>query len=837
MDRIETVVRPAIRFDDVSVRFGGNTVVDRVSIDVRPGKVHAIVGQNGAGKSTLMKALVGVNPLASGTIVVDGEPAQIAGPDDARRRGVEIVYQDQSLADELSVLENMILGRETTRFWGMLHARVMRAEATASLERMGVAVDLDALVSELTASQRVQMSVAAAMLSRPKVLILDEPTAALSSPEADGVLSAIRRATAAGVAVLYISHRLGEITRVADDISILRDGKLIYSGELGTMTTPQMISQMVGQEVGELYPRVARELGEVRISVHDLHAPPLVHGVTFRAREGEIVGLAGLVGSGAKEILHSIYGVNRVTAGSVQTDGRKRSTTPYVSVRRGYGFVPEERRLDAVFPALEVRKNMTAAVVGRRERWGVLNERKERAEVARAIGDLGVMPSDSDAAMKNLSGGNQQKAIIGRWMLADSECLLVDEPTAGVDVAAKAKIYEELGRVAATGKTVIMASSDFEELLGVSDRVLVVRDGAIVDEVLPGEVTVEALTALAATPSTDHERSREKHNAEVSTAIARLFERTRRFVIPAVMVAVLLALGLGAPTLVSVESGLDIVRQAGAPALLAAALAVALGVGAFDVSIGAVALAASTASAIVVSATGSTILGVIAGVSIGIVAGCVNGVLVSVLKVAGFVATLGTMFLLVGVTLGLNGGLPIPIPSGSNFLYLGQGFVGYVPVVAVIAAVVLIALELYWRRTRAGLRLRAYGNNVDAATMRGVHPRKTLILALGLSGTMSGLAGVLIASYGSGSTARDGSLDLLVTALAAAFLGSAMTRDFLFDPLTAGIASVFVTAVGAGLIANGVSDQWLDGVQGALLLISVVLAVVRIRRLGQVAIF
>lgn len=827
------------------VRFGTTTVLHGVDLELAPGQVHAVVGQNGAGKSTLVKALMGVNALAEGHIEVDGEKVSLDGPHDARRLGLEIVYQDQPLAPQLDVVENMFLGREILRAGVMLDRASMRRTAQQALDRVGASVSVAELVGNLTPTQRVQVSIAAALAAEPRVLVLDEPTAALGAAEAAPVFELVRLAAAQGVAVLYISHRLGEITSLADQITVLRDGRLVHTGTAVDLTTDQMISWMVGRDLEALFPDVEHSPRDVLLSVRRLRSGTLVDGMDLEIRGGEIVGLAGLVGSGASETLLALFGDGRAT-GEVTVAGRfNRPRTPMRAVNRGFAYIPEERRTEALFPGLSLRDNLTAASLRLHSKASVLSTRAERQTADRLIAKLGIVASSPEQDVATLSGGNQQKAVVGRWLARGGRIYLVDEPTAGVDVGAKVEIYRELGELAASGAAILVVSSDFEELIGLCDRILVVRDGRVVRDHAKGTIGVDQLTAEAAGTNagereyvagrSDQDRRSERKGDANSVRSGRPW--LRQSALTVAMVLTIVALAIGSPGFGTVTSVLDVIRQAGISALLAAALAVALGGGAFDLSVGAIALLTSTATAgLVVNGT-QPVVALLAGVLLGASIGLVNGGITVGLRVPAFVATLGMLFLVVGATLGINKGLPIAIPRGSAYLMFGRGYMGWLPIVAVIAAFTIVLLAFMWRRTRLGLRLRAVGNDAHTASMRGVNDRRTKLIALTISGATSGLAGALLSSYGGGATARDGSMDLLVTALAAAFLGSAMTRSFLFDPATAAIGALFVTAVGAGLISNGLSDQWLPGVQGVVLLLAVLLAVVRRRALGQVAVF
>jgi ribose transport system ATP-binding protein len=821
------------------VRFGPTTVLHGVDLELRAGEVHALVGQNGAGKSTLVKALMGVNPLAAGHVEVAGSRVDLSGPEDARRLGLEIVYQDQPLAPRLTVADNMFLGRERVHAGVVLDRAGMNRRARQVLQRVGADCGPDDVVGDLTPTQRVQVSIAAALAAEPRVLVLDEPTAALGAAESASVFDLIRAARTDGVAVLYISHRLHEITSLADRVTVLRDGRRTSVAPAAGLSTQDIISAMVGRDLEALFPDVPHSPGEPVLEVRHLSSGELVRDMDLSVRAGEIVGLAGLVGSGASETLLALFG-DRRAGGEVRLAGAAVSPSgPRAAVRHGIALVPEERRTEALFPGLSVATNLTASSLEAHARGGVLSRQHERRTAEDLVERLGIVPRSPAQDVATLSGGNQQKVVVGRWLARGGQLYLVDEPTAGVDVAAKAEIYRHLGELAAGGAAVLVVSSDFEELIGLCDRILVVRDGVVVEEIGRGEVDEEGLTARAAGAGTTDDSAPDRapdSTADAPPPPARRPAWLRQAGVAVAMLAVVAALVAGSPGFLLSSGFWDVLRQAGTPMLLATALAVALGSGAFDLSIGAVAQLTATLSAVLVVAGVPTPLVLVAGIAAGAVIGAVNGGVTVLLRVPSFVATLGMLFLLVGIALGINGGLAVPAETRS-FLLLGQGFVGPVPAIVITAVVVIAVVALGWRYTSVGLRLRAIGDDERTTRLRGVRTGWGTVTALVLSGALSGLAGVLLASYSSGATARDVSLELLVTALAAAFLGSALTRTFLFDPATAAAGSLFVTATGAGLIANGLSDEWLGGVQGVVLLLAVLVAVARKRALGQVVIF
>lgn len=830
---------PSIALRDGVVRFGATTVLHGVDLELHPGTIHALVGQNGAGKTTLVKALIGVNELSGGSIEVDGSRRTWSGPQDARAAGLEIVYQDQPLIPHFTVLDNMFLGRESTK-GPLLDRSEMRRTAEEVLREIDADCEPDELVEDLTRTQRVQVSIAAALAANPSVLILDEPTAALGGEESQPVFRLIRAAARRGVAILYISHRLAEITSLADHVTVLRDGRVVLSTGASGLATEAMVTAMVGSDLDALFPDRDRVPGEVLLEIEGLRSEPLVHDVSFTVRAGEIVGLAGLVGSGAAESVAALFG-DRTVSGQVKLKGQSaESRNSRQAAAKGFALVPPERRTEAVFAGVSLRDNITAASLEKHSRVGVVNRSAERSTAQRVVDQLGVVAEGLSQDFATLSGGNQQKAIVGRWLERGADVFLVSEPTAGVDVAARIEIYRQLGVLAENGSAVVVSSTDFEELVGLCDRILIVRDGRVTGEVAAHETDVERLTTLTAAQSVGQPISNDEPEPRAAEGPSRRRGRARlrQISVPLAMLAVLAVLAAGAPSLLSAGSLVGILNQAATPALLAAALAVALGSGSFDLSIGATAHFSANLSAAAVIMGWPPLGALILGVAAGTVVGVINGAIAGVLRVPSFVATLGMLFLLVGLTLGLNGGLVTSIPRTSNYLLFGQGWIlRFAPVLVVWTLITVAILTVLWRRTRMGMRLRAVGDDASVAALRGVQVRKTTLLGLVMSGTLSGMAGALMASYSSGANANDVSLSLLVSALAAAFLGLSMTRGLLFDPATAVIGALFVTAVGVGLIANGLPDQLLTGVQGLALLFAVLVAVARRRQLGQVAIF
>jgi ABC-type sugar transport system ATPase subunit len=494
-----------LEFHNVSKRFGGVHALQDVSFEVRRGSVHAIVGENGAGKSTLMKIVAGVQPPDSGHIMLDGERVLISSPRRARELGIALVPQEPALCPNLSVEDNLNLGHEPQRF-GLLRRGEMRSRAEAALKRAALDVSPDVLVESLSSAQRHLLQIARALAENARVLILDEPTAALSEGEAAHLFERLRALQNEGVTILYISHRLPEIFSLCDAISVLRDGRHVATQNTEELDTTTVVKQMVGRELEketEDAPLPAPP-GERRVllRVQNLSRAGAFEGVSFEVGAGEIVALAGLVGSGRSEIARCIFGLDKPTSGAMQwLDQTFAPYSPRDAIRAGIALVPEDRRGQGLVMQLSVRENLSlpalASNLAELAAAGVVRGGAERSAVNQRIGDLSIKTAGSEAGVETLSGGNQQKVVVGKWLTVGPQLFIVDEPTQGVDVGAKAQVHRLLRELAAQGRGVLVISSDLPEVLHLAHRILVMRQGQLAGE-LPRGASAEEVMHLAA---------------------------------------------------------------------------------------------------------------------------------------------------------------------------------------------------------------------------------------------------------------------------------------------------------------------------------------------------
>jgi ribose transport system ATP-binding protein len=489
---------PLLRMTGVRKRFPGVVALDGVDLELRSGEVHVLLGENGAGKSTLMKILSGAQSRDEGEILVDGRPATIDSPKAARELGISIIYQELTLVPQLSAPANIFLGKELTTPLGLLDHSAMKEEARKLLAGLGVSVDLDLPVGSLGIAEQQMIEVAKALSEKARILVMDEPTSALTNAEIEQLFAAIARLLERGVGIIYISHRMNEVERIGHRVSVLRDGKRIGTYKTGETAIDELIRLMVGRPVGDHFPRRASEPGEEVLAVSGLSRKGVLHDISFRLRRGEILGIAGLLGAGRTELARSLFGADRSDAGTVTVKGKIAFVrSPAHGIAAGIGLLPEDRKTQGLVLALSVRENVALASAERLSRNGFIDAAAESELSKKYVEELRIKTPGIDQIAGALSGGNQQKIVLGKWLATGVDVLVMDEPTRGIDVAAKVEIYELMNRLTASGAAVIMISSELPEVLGMSDRIVVMRGGRIGAEFTAATATQERLLGAA----------------------------------------------------------------------------------------------------------------------------------------------------------------------------------------------------------------------------------------------------------------------------------------------------------------------------------------------------
>ena len=495
---MSTEAAPLLRIRGAWKSFPGVQAVRDVDFDVVPGEVHALVGQNGAGKSTLIKLYAGVERPDEGTIEIAGEEVHLHNADDATRRGLAFIHQELNVVPNFSAIENITLGLKMPTLAGVLvNWRQVRKRVRAVADRLSFDFDVGQPVKELSQAQKQLVAVGRALLLDARVVTMDEPTAALADAEVERLYSVIADLRAAGVGVVYVSHRLEEVFRLADRVTVMRDGKKVGTFARDEVRDKHHLAELIiGRENVETFHERTPELGPVRIAARDVSWRNRVKGVDLEIRSGEIVGLGGLVGAGRSELAHLLFGAEKPDRGEVAIDGTRISgRSPSRAIRRGTALLPEDRRHQAAITTMTVRENTTLTSLGRYLLGPFVNRARERQAVNRLVERLGIKVADIDDELRTLSGGNQQKVVIAKWIDTGAGVYLFDEPTQGVDVGAKAEIHRIIEELAAEGAAVLFISSDLEEVAAISDRVLVMREGELVAELPRGEATVSSILA------------------------------------------------------------------------------------------------------------------------------------------------------------------------------------------------------------------------------------------------------------------------------------------------------------------------------------------------------
>ena len=494
----ESALSPLWRLDGVSKRFLAVRALTGVDLDIRSGEVHALVGENGSGKSTLVKCLAGVHQPDDGALFYNGTPVTLGHPLVARAHGVATIFQEFSLVPTLSVAENVFLGRQPLTRGPWIDWDRMRAETRRALAELGSSTDPDAIVRHLSVADQQLVEIAKAIALNSTLLILDEPTAALGLQETDRLLDLVRDLASRGKAILYISHRLDEVFRVADKITVLKDGKLAATKPIEDVDMDTVVHLMVGRDIEQHYLKQSAATDRVRLAVRDLTTERGVNGASFEVRAGEVFGLGGMVGAGRTEIARALFGLDRITAGSIELDGTPVAfARPDEAIAAGVGLVPENRKADGLFFNFEGPRNITTSKWSRVMRGMVFDLSREQEVGRRYVDMLKITPTAMDTTVRFLSGGNQQKVVIARWLYAEAKVLILDEPTQGIDVGAKLDVYGVINDLAAKGVAIILISSDYPELIAMSDRIAVIREGAVLTILPAEEMTEHRLIAIA----------------------------------------------------------------------------------------------------------------------------------------------------------------------------------------------------------------------------------------------------------------------------------------------------------------------------------------------------
>lgn len=478
--------------------FGSNQVLKQAGFTLESGEVHALMGENGAGKSTLMKILTGVYTKDAGTVLVDGKEVNYKNPQEAEKAGIVFIYQELNVMFDLTVEENLFMGKEIHGKFGICDKKAMQKKAQEALNILGVNISPKTVMAELSVGQQQMVEICKALMADAKVIIMDEPTAALTQSETVALFKVIESLRKKGVSMVYISHRMEEIFELCDRITVLRDGSYIGVKNIPETNMNEIVKMMIGREIGERYPSRNVKIGKEVLKVKELTRKGTFHDVNFSVRAGEVLGVSGLMGAGRTEIMQAIFGNLSYESGTIEIDGKEvKISNPRQAMEHGIGFITEDRKTEGLMLDKSIRENISLCNLRRISKSSVISREAEKNMVAEAIKDLHIKCFGSYHECNNLSGGNQQKVVLAKWILTNPKILILDEPTRGVDIGAKKEIYSIINKLAAQGVAIIMVSSELPEVLGMSDNIMVVREGEVRGIISYGEANQERVMTLA----------------------------------------------------------------------------------------------------------------------------------------------------------------------------------------------------------------------------------------------------------------------------------------------------------------------------------------------------
>jgi ABC-type sugar transport system ATPase subunit/ribose/xylose/arabinose/galactoside ABC-type transport system permease subunit len=830
----------------VSKRFGGTPVLDQVNFQIQSGEIHTLMGENGAGKSTLMKILAGVHTADSGEVVLDGKPLSLPSPHAAIRAGIALIHQEPLSFPDLSIAENIFLGRTLPRgAIGQVDWATMNRRATELLAKLGVSLDPRTMMRGLSVADQQMVELAAALSLNARVLLMDEPTAALTPQEVEELFRIVRGLKDKGVAIVFVSHRLQEVFTVSDRITVLRDGQCIGSKLVQDTTTDEIVRMMVGRELNSLYERTSATIGPTLLKVSGLTRKGEFTDVSFEARSGEIVGIAGLVGAGRTEVAEAIFGVRPLDAGSITIAGKTvRIHSPRDAVKNAIAYVPEDRQHNGLLLPMTIASNTTLADLAQVSTAGVLRTSRERQISQAWTEKLSTRLRDVSQPAKELSGGNQQKVVLAKWLLTDPQVLIVDEPTRGIDIGAKAEVHHLLADLARRGKAIVMISSDLPEVLAMSDRILVMREGRIAAEFSREEATQEKVMVAATLGGTGvpHVHSSpQRHEGKVllRSRVTPGPVVPRFFGILAFVLLVFIIASIKEPRFRSIENLRAISMYIPLIVIVAMGQLMVIVSRNIDLSVGSIlGLSAIVAGGIFVGHPDFPVsLAALIAVGVGSLLGAVNGLLVAYLRVPAIIATLGTFTAYRGLIYTWSGGRQIdPDKLPQSLIELSLRGPANVPWILFITAIVAILTALFLRFTGTGREMYAIGSNPNAAVLRGIPVKRVLVLIFAITGALCGLAGILWGSRFPTINPASVGVQMELIVISAVVIGGAAVNGGAGTVLGTVLGCLLLGMVNVGLSMLKISEFWQTTLYGAAIIIAAALdATLRRRRAGGTA--
>ncbi|MBC7784680.1 MAG: ATP-binding cassette domain-containing protein [Burkholderiales bacterium] len=813
-----------LEMSGISKSFTGVRVLENVAVQIRGGEVHTIMGENGAGKSTLMKILAGVHRPDAGSITLNGQPITLASPQAALQAGITLIHQEPLNFPDLTVAENIFLGRRVPRTaLGTIDSSTMNRRAAELIKLLGVNLSPKRRMNGLSIADQQMVELAAALSQDARVLLMDEPTAALTPSESEELFRIVRGLRDRGVAIVFVSHRLPEVFQISDRITVLRDGNFVGTRTTGETTPEEIVQMMVGRPLAALYDKAPATIGEPLLEVSGLSRAGQFADINITVRRGEIVGMAGLVGAGRTEAAEAIFGVRARDAGTIKISGKTvRIRSPRDAVKHGIAYVPEDRQLNGLLPPMSIAENTTLASLGKVSRLGFISGAGERAVAEDWRGKLRTRLRDVAQPVRELSGGNQQKVVLSKWLNTRPQVLIVDEPTRGIDVGAKAEVHHVLAELAQQGHAILMISSDLPEVLAMSDRVLVMRGGRITAELARADATQERVMAAAAGTAQSTIINHTPAAAVKQSPVIRLLRNFREI---GILLFVILLFAIAAykqPRFLSAENLRSMALYF--PIILIVGIGQLMVIVSrnIDLSVGCIlGLAAMVSCGLFVTHPDTPVLLATAiAIGAGALLGAVNGALVVWVRVPAIIATLGTLTAFRGLIYIYSDRRQIDPDKLSSLIPLkGDGPLG-IPWLTYIALAVAAIAAVWLRKSVTGRTIYAIGSNPRAAELRGLPVKRVLMLVFAITGALCGLAGVLWgARFGTINPSSVGA-ELELVVISAVVIGGAAVNGGSGSVIGTLLGCVLLAIISVALPMLDISAFWQSAIYGGAIVLA-----------------
>ena len=841
---------PRIELRRISKRFGPVEVLSDVDLSLHGGRVHSLAGENGAGKSTLVKILGGIHQPDAGRILKDGMETTILGAAEARRQGIAVIHQHPTVFPDLSVAENVFIGRQPRQVFGIDWGE-MTSKAQALLSSLRIEIDVHVPVKMLSIAERQAIEIAKALSIDARVLIMDEPTSSISSREVNRLFEIVEHLKGQGVAILFISHFIDEILGLGDEVTVLRSGKRVITSPTSSLNPEQIVRHMIGTEPAAFFPKEDAKIGMPVLSVRGVGGAGFVEDVSFEVRAGEILGFFGLVGSGRSEVAQMLFGITRPERGEIQVGKQAvRIHSSRHAMRLGISLLPEDRHLQGLVLPFPIRANETLPILRQLAKTlGLIDRKKETQIAADFAGRMRVVATGVEQLTNTLSGGNQQKVLLAKWLIPSPRILILDEPTRGVDVGAKAEIHRIISHLSTQGLAVILISDDAQEVIGMADRIVVFRGGRIAGEFRRGSFDREAILLAAAHTERDEDPAASsvaaakttivpiaaKRSDKASGLVGRIM-RIREFGLVLALLLICSAVTAREPRFLQGANLEQVALSATLVCIVALGEAFVIIARQIDLSVGAMVATSAfiSASWLEHHPNGSIFFVLFLGCAVGGALGLVNALLVTVFRIPAIVATLGTLAMYRGGVIVLAAGRQISatvLPD--SYGEIARIHVLGAPLLVWIAALFTVGFGLAARFTRTGRNLYALGSNQESARFAGINEQTHIALVFILSGLLCGLVGVL---WG----ARFGTVDAVIApdlhlqAISAVVVGGISIFGGSGSVYGAAIGAVIFAALQNGVQLLGINRFWLQAVLGAAILVTVIFYSHLARRAEQI---